>query len=371
MSDFLNEILLDNTVRMYLITAGVILFVLLIRRYFAHLVAKLIFQLVKSIWADVDERSFTTLVIRPLGSFLVILVSIISLYKLNFPNDLDVGIYRTTLKALMHTTATIVLIIAFIRLHLRIIDFIAIILHAKADRTPDTSDNQLIVFFKDFFKVLLGIVGLLMILKFAFGYNISNLLTGLSIVGAAIALALRESLENLIASFIIFFDKPFTLGDTVKVHSFTGTVERIGLRSTRIRTDQKTYITVPNKQMVDSILDNLSQRTQRKGELHLELSLQSSQAQLQNVVAGIRRILDRTEVENSTVLLQDIRSNAFSVLVEYFTAAITMQEFNVIKEEINFAVLALLVEEGVELAGASTDVRVVTDLNTVSRPSSS
>jgi hypothetical protein len=59
------------------------------------------------------------------------------------------------------------------------------------------------------------------------------------------------------------------------------------------------------------------------------------------------------------------------VLVEYFTAAITMQEFNVIKEEINFAVLALLVEEGVELAGASTDVRVVTDLNTVSRPSSS
>jgi hypothetical protein len=69
--------------------------------------------------------------------------------------------------------------------------------------------------------------------------------------------------------------------------------------------------------------------------------------------------------------LQDIRSNAFSVLVEYFTAAITMQEFNVIKEEINFSVLALLVEEGVELAGASTDVRVVTDLNTVSRPSSS
>jgi hypothetical protein len=59
------------------------------------------------------------------------------------------------------------------------------------------------------------------------------------------------------------------------------------------------------------------------------------------------------------------------VLVEYFTAAITMQEFNVIKEEINFAVLALLVEEGVELAGASTDVRVVTDMNTVSRPSSS
>ena len=61
----------------------------------------------------------------------------------------------------------------------------------RANRTPDTTDNQLVVFFKDFFKVVLSVIGLLMILKFTFGYKISNLLTGLSIVGAAIALALE------------------------------------------------------------------------------------------------------------------------------------------------------------------------------------
>ena len=91
------------------------------------------------------------------------------------------------------------------------IDFIAIVLEARALKTNDQTDNQLMVFFRDFLKVILGIIGGLLVLHFAFNYNVSSLLTGLSIVGAAIALALRESLENLIASFVIFFDKPFTV----------------------------------------------------------------------------------------------------------------------------------------------------------------
>jgi len=61
-----------------------------------------------------------------------------------------------------------------------------------------------------------------------------------------LALSLKESIENLIASFIIFFDKPFMAGDNVKVNQYLRDVERIGLRSTRIRTDLKTYVTVPN-----------------------------------------------------------------------------------------------------------------------------
>ena len=76
----------------------------------------------------------------------------------------------------------------------------------------------------------------------------------------------RESLENLIASFIIFFDKPFETGDTVKIKEFVGVVERIGLRSTRIRTFDKSLVAVPNKQMVDNILDNWSKRHSAKNE---------------------------------------------------------------------------------------------------------
>jgi MscS family membrane protein len=334
------------------------LFVIIVKKYIAQYVAGLIFQFIKAAWKDVDKKTFTSLVARPLGGFLVVLVAVTTLSKLRFPEQLNVDIYRVTAKELMQSLGSLVLIISFIKLLLRIIDFISIILHIRADRTHDNSDNQLVVFFKDFFKVVLSIIGLLLILKFSFGLKIGNLLTGFSLVAAAIALALRESLENLIASFIIFFDKPFSMGDVVKVHTFTGTVEKIGLRSTRIRTDQKTFITVPNKQMVDSIIDNLSLRTQRKGELRLEVDQSTPAATLDQLIAGIRKITARKEIENSTVLLSDITSTAFIILIDYFTGPITVLEFNGIKEQVNFEILKLMEELQVELAGSNTEVRI-------------
>jgi len=358
MHNFLDQVYLNNTVRNYLIVAGIILFVVIVKKYLAQSIAVLIFQFIRRVWKDVDKKSFIILVARPLGFFLAVLVTVISLHKLNFPENLDWDIYRVTTKELFHALGSFIIIISFIRLLLRSIDFIAIILNLRATHAAGTTDNQLIVFFKDFFKVILIVIGLLMLLKFVFGFNIGNLLTGLSIVGAAIALALRESLENLIASFIIFFDKPFSLGDTVKVHNFTGTIEKIGLRSTRIRTDQKTYITVPNKQMVDSILDNLSLRTQRKGELRLEVGLPTSSAVLDQLINGIRKILDRSEMESSTVLLNDISSSSYQVLVEYFTGPVNQRDFNRIKEETNFSILMLLEELKIEIAGISTEVKI-------------
>ena len=152
MDQFLDQVWLDNTIRTYLVVVGIILFVILVKKYVAHYIAGFLFHFIKAVWKDVDKRSFTDLVSRPLGVFLAIFVSIVSIYKLNFPSQLDVDIYRLTLKELLHTIASLVLIISFIRLLLRIIDFVALILNTKADRTPDTTDNQLVVFFKDFFK---------------------------------------------------------------------------------------------------------------------------------------------------------------------------------------------------------------------------
>lgn len=358
MNDFLEQVWLDNPVKNYLVVAGIILFVLLLKRFISRYLAGLLFRVVNKIWKDVDKKSFTNLLVQPLGFFLVILISIVSLHKLNFPAKLNTEIYDYSIKQIIHCIATIVLIVSFVWLLLRIIDFVATILEKKANLTPDQSDNQLIVFFRDFFKVVISIVGVMMILSFAFGLNVGSLITGLSIVGAAIALALRESLENLIASFIIFFDKPFTTGDIVKVQQVTGTVEKIGLRSTRIRSDQKTWVSVPNKQMVDSVLDNLSLRTQRRGDLKLELSLQTNTAKTESLLAGLKRLFERKEIEEANVYLSDISGTALVVLSDYYTAPVTISEFNAIREEINLNALKLMEQLQIELAGASMEVRL-------------
>ncbi|MEO7923667.1 MAG: mechanosensitive ion channel family protein [Chitinophagaceae bacterium] len=358
MNDFLEQVWLDNPVKNYLVVAGVILFVIILKRVISRYLAGLLFRLVNKIWSDVDKKSFTSLVIQPLGFFLLIFVSIISLHKLNFPTDLNVEIYQYSVKQILHSIATIVLIVSFIWFLLRIIDFVATILEKKADLTPDQSDNQLIVFFRDFFKVLISIVGVMMILNYAFDLNVGSLITGLSIVGAAIALALRESLENLIASFIIFFDKPFTTGDLVKVQGVTGTVEKIGLRSTRIRSDHKTLVSVPNKQMVDSVLDNLSLRTQRRGDLKLEIGLTTNTSKLELLIEEVKKILERKEIEEANTLMADITGNAFLVQADYYTAPLTIKEFNNIRQEINLQALKKMEELQIAIAGASTDVRI-------------
>ncbi|NII24930.1 mechanosensitive ion channel [Pseudoflavitalea sp. X16] len=358
MDKFLDGVFLENTIRSYLLVSGSILLAVLFKRYLSRYIAGLLYRIVHRLARGVDKKSFVNLVVSPLETFLLLLVVIISLDKLNFPKRLNVNIYKIHVHDLIDGVAIIVLILTFIWLLLRIIDFVAMILQQKADLTPDQTDNQLVVFFKDFFKALLVILGVLMVLKLAFRYPITNLITALSIGGAAIALATRESLENLIASFIIFFDKPFMVGDLVKVQTITGTVEKIGLRSTRIRTDQKTFVTMPNKQMVDSIMDNLTLRTQRRAFVQLELSSDTSHEAINQLILRVQQLFQvrNNVVENYTVFLSDIVKDTYLVNVEFFTATIPVADFNALRQEINLLLIGLLRDMNIKLASKEAGV---------------
>lgn len=358
MYEFLHKIILDNPVYQYLYVFGIVLLSIVCKRFLSKYIASLLFLLVKRIW-NVPKKAFVDLVVKPLSIFLIVLITLIAVEKLHFPTALAFIIYRVSLKDIIDAAAIITLIVVFIWLLLRMIDFIAMILEEKANKTNDTTDNQLIVFFKDFFKVILVIVGILLVLRFAFHENIGGLLTGLSIVGAAIALSTRESLENLIASFIIFFDKPFSTGDTVKVHNITGVVEKIGLRSTRIRTDQKTFVTVPNKQMVDSVLDNISLRSSKRVDLSLALSLSTTTAQIEILVTGIETIFKHERIQNSYVHFNDIQQNAYVIAIEYYTNPMETAYFNKIHQQMNMQIAQLIEELGILYAGAATDVRLI------------
>ncbi|WP_462276696.1 mechanosensitive ion channel family protein [Ferruginibacter sp.] len=175
-------------------------------------------------------------------------------------------------------------------------------------------------------------------------------------MGAAVALAAKESLENLIASFIIFFDKPFTAGDTLKVNDVSGTVEKIGLRSTRIRTGDKTLVTVPNKQMVDSIVDNWSMRTHRRAEIKLELAATTSAAAIQTVINIIKEkmMADTDHITSCTVHLTEINKSGNIIKAEYFTHPVTMEDFVSLRENYYFFIKKVLEENKVAMSNSYT-----------------
>ncbi len=361
--NFLDQVILDNTVKSYCIVAGIILFVLLFKRYFSRYLAALLYRLFSHIWKSVDKKSFVDLVVEPLEWLLVILIAIFCIDKLNYPTAWKYKIYGHDIDEISTRIGIAIIVIFFTRFLLRIIDFIALVLAHKAEATHDKTDDQLVIFFRDFLKVIVGIFGVLMLVKACFNQPIGGLLTSLSIVGAAVALAAKESLENLIASFIIFFDKPFITGDTVKVNLITGKVEKIGLRSTRIRTADKTLVTVPNKQMVDSVVDNWSMRTNRRGEIKLELAAQTSTAATQQLMECIKKILQSKPdiISSSSVHLTEISKNGLLITVEYFTPHIPMETFNWLKEELGFAVKDALEKNSVEMAGAANTVTIINE----------
>jgi len=337
----LDQQILSNPIRSYLIILGIILGTLIIKRLISRFFASLIYT-----WIDKKNHSELRKIhvhrlVVPIEWFLIFLVAIVALYELQFPAAWNIHLFKLTLQQGIESAVKLIFIILFIRVCLRTLEFIAIILEEKSKLTKDQSDDQLVLFFRDFFKVILYIVGVLLILHYVFNENIGNLVTSLSIVGAAIALSMRESLENIIASFIIFFDKPFSIGDLVKVNNFTGTIEKIGLRSTRIRTQEKTYISVPNKQMVDNIVDNISMRSERKIEMDLQLNVNTNSESISEFCKFLRmHITQQHGVINSMVFLAESGKMAHIIHAEiYVDIQLEFSKFQMLRESINLAAI--------------------------------
>lgn len=343
MFDFLQQEFLSNKLLHYVIILLIISILLIIKKRLAHLCASFVFKLFGSKNNRLSKTNFLSLVVNPLSNFIIFFVVIVCLDKLVYPKALRFTIFKTSSQTIIDSISNGILVWLFIIFCIRIIDFFAHILANKVNIQNYNTDYQLIVFFKDFFKVILIGLGILLTLHFSFHKNIGNLLTGLSIVGAALALATRESLENLIASFVIFFDKPFATGDIVKVNQYSGTIEKIGLRSTRIRTEQKTFITVPNKQMVDSIVDNISLRTQRRGDFKIEIEINTSIDLIEKFIQQLNAFLKTKEIIiQSKVQLVDVGKKCNYIEVEFFTdVQIDIDHFNEVKETIAYKILEI------------------------------
>jgi MscS family membrane protein len=359
MNGFWDQIIFDNSLKKYLFVFITIVIGLLFKRIFSRFVAGQLFRGAAALDKGIDKTSFVKLLLDPLEIFLIAFITIVAIDKLRFPSALEFEVFEVPFKSVVHGIAKTILICVFIWVLLRMIDFISLLLKEKARVAGGIKDHQIVVFFRDFLKVIIGIVGLLMVLGIGFGFEVSKLWTGLGLAGAALALSLKESIENLIASFIIFFDKPFMAGDIVKVNNISGTVERIGLRSTRIRTDLKTYVTVPNKQMVDSIVDNQTLRTYRKAEIRLQFDSSTPADTIRSFVRDCRKMLDEKDyISDATVFLNDISGTVYQVNVDYFTTPIPINEFNEIKQNLHIEILNLIESRKIIIAGSGMTVKL-------------
>jgi MscS family membrane protein len=167
-------------------------------------------------------------------------------------------------------------------------------------------------------KIMAVIVGTLAIFYIA-GINIAAVLTGLGIGGIAIAFAAQKTLENLFGGFMIISDQPIRVGDFCRAGDHLGTVENIGLRSTRIRTLKRTVVSVPNSQLALMSLENFTIRDKIWFHHTLHLRYETTADQLRYILAGIRKMLyEHSKVESRSARVRFVGMGDSSLKLEAF-----------------------------------------------------
>ncbi|MBE0643804.1 MAG: mechanosensitive ion channel family protein, partial [Bacteroidetes bacterium] len=172
----------------------------------------------------------------------------------------------------------------------RLVDLIAGYFASLAERTESKFDDLLVPMIRRALKILVIAFGLLFIAD-NLNVDITSLLAGLGIGGIAFALAAKDTVENLFGSLTVMFDKPFEIGDWVKVGDLEGTVEEVGFRSTRIRTFYNSQITMPNSRLVSSAVDNMGRRRYRRISAKLGVQYDTPPEKIDAFCEGIRELV--------------------------------------------------------------------------------
>lgn len=186
------------------------------------------------------------------------------------------------------------------------------------------------------------------------GYSVAGLITTLGLGGAAFAFAAKDTIANLYGSVALALDRPFKVGDWIAVGSAVdGTVESIGMRSTRVRTFPKTLLTIPNNYLANEIINNWSRMPKRRVKQFIGISYEASGEDMDAIVDDIREILEKDEgVEQSykMVFFTDFGSSSLDIMVYYFSKTIDWAKYLDVRQRINTKIMRAVKARGLSIA---------------------
>jgi MscS family membrane protein len=194
------------------------------------------------------------------------------------------------------------------------------------------------------------------------GFQVATLIAGLGIGGIALALAAQKTVENVFGSVAIGVDQPFREGDFVRIEDFVGTVEKIGMRSTRFRTLDRTLIAIPNGKLADMRTETFTARDRFRLFANIGLLYSTTQAQLRAVVAGFEQTLrahPKVWPEAVIVRFNEFRDSSLNVEVMAWFQTADWNEFTAARSEIYLAFMEVVERAGTGFAFPTRTVHVV------------
>ncbi len=348
--NYIEDEIFGNPVGAYLWCFGILLLGFILKRIIARFLSKQSFRMFKRFAENKYSEEFVELLRRPFEQLLVLLILFFAFDRLEFPHSWELVESDTYgIRWLIKKVYGIALLVVIVRIVLRVTDFLAFVI---SNREGNTSSRELAGFLKELIKVVLVILGFFTGLRVIFQVNITAVVASLGIGGLAVALAAQDTLANLLGSFIIYLDKPFKVGDQIEAGEIKGTVEHVGFRTTKVRTVEKTLMTVPNKKLIDSLLNNISMGEMRRVRFNITLTYKSKPEQIRSIINDIKQIIkDHPQTTDDFVVrFTDFDSSSLNILVVYFVRGNAYENMVNTKEELNMMILDIVERHGCEFA---------------------
>ncbi|MGD9902232.1 MAG: mechanosensitive ion channel domain-containing protein [Vicinamibacterales bacterium] len=196
----------------------------------------------------------------------------------------------------------------------------------------------------------------------ALGYPVGTVLAGLGIGGLALAFGAQKTVENLFGSVALAVDQPIRIGDFVRVDDFVGTVEDIGLRSTRFRTLDRTVVSIPNGQLAGQRLESFQLRDRMRLATTIGLTYDTTQSQMRTVLAGFERVLrahPHIWPDAVVVRFKEFGASSLDIEIMAWFAVPTWGDFQVCREEVLLGFMGVVEEAGASFAFPTRTVHLV------------
>jgi len=348
LAQFLNYTLAGIPLYKFALAFFVVLFTLFLRKLFVLIVLKAIKRFTQKTETKVDDLLLDILS-KPL-SFLIVAAGI-------FIAFLILGVKQIIVLKVLKTLFIFVFVWV---LYNFIISFEPYIYEFASKFGKDLS-QELGSFIVKLCKIFVIGLGVLTILQ-EWGINVSAILASLGLGGLAFALAAKDTIANLFGGLTVLIDKSMRKGDWIKIGEVEGIVEDIGLRTSKIRTFEKSLITIPNQVLANQSLENFSRRNVRRIKMVIGVTYDTTEAQMRGILEDIRTMLKShpgiAQNELMMVYFRDFGASSLDIFVYCFTNTSDWEKYLAIREDVNLKIMEIVEKHGASFAFPSTSIYV-------------
>ena len=348
--DFFSYEIIGNSLSRWIFSLVTFAIFFVLRKQITRLIQNILNKISSSIQSTVTIPLFNT-IHKPLRWIILLVGFNISISALTFNKEVDAFLIGFSNSVKIFLIAWILFLV---------VDFLYSGSRVFLKKSHNQSFYNFMNLSKKFVKIIIAVVSIIFFLDL-WGYNVNGLIASLGLVGMAVALAAQDTTKNIFGALMIFADTPFKVGDWIQTPQAEGTIEEIGMRSTKVRTFEDSLVSVPNGVVANTPVTNWSAMTKRRIKMTLGLTYSTTPEQMTTILKEMRELLQNDpDIDQKTIFVNftDYSSSSLDIFCYFFTKTTVWGEYLSVREKINLEFMRIVQSNGASFAFPSQSIYI-------------